>query len=336
MKRSTTGRFTKNKKLCRSSSPTFSEATHNFEMSNTLQQIKDMVLHLDKGDLEYCLSQQIARIVGDEEEQEEEEEEEDISILLHKALKNIAKRQLRLETENKRYRIAIKQQHQLLTQQQSLPPEEEEEEKVIEKEPVVNNNGTPEDCISSVRQSPMLEKLELSSPLNDDLITYQADDCQNCVNQAVQVVLAVHDGQLDQRITCNHSKNNALKIAVNSMADQLQRITQSVLKVAHETAVDGKLGVQAECDDSMEGVWRDFILNLNSMTRNHLNQVRDIADVSTAIARGDLSKAMTVPVNGETLMLKNTFNTMGKPPLVKSLLYCTHKHISQSFESVCF
>lgn len=94
------------------------------------------------------------------------------------------------------------------------------------------------------------------------------------------------------------------------MADQLQRITNNVLKVAHETAVDGKLGVQAECDDNMEGVWRDFILNLNSMTRNHLEQVRDIADVSTAIARGDLSKAMTVPVYGETLILKNTFNTM--------------------------
>ncbi|CEG81026.1 Putative Histidine kinase [Rhizopus microsporus] len=94
------------------------------------------------------------------------------------------------------------------------------------------------------------------------------------------------------------------------MADQLQLFTNNVLKVAYETAIDGKLGVQAECDDSIQGVWREFTLNLNSMTRNHLEQVRDIADVSTAIARGDLSKAMTVPVRGETLMLKNTFNLM--------------------------
>ncbi|KAG1180155.1 hypothetical protein G6F71_000442 [Rhizopus microsporus] len=94
------------------------------------------------------------------------------------------------------------------------------------------------------------------------------------------------------------------------MADQLQHFTNNVLKVAHETAFDGKLGVQAECDDSIQGVWREFILNLNSMTKNHLEQVRDIADVSTAIAKGDLSKAMTVPVRGETLMLKNTFNLM--------------------------
>lgn len=105
------------------------------------------------------------------------------------------------------------------------------------------------------------------------------------------------------------------------MADQLQLFTNNVLKVAYETAFDGKLGVQAECDDSIQGVWREFILNLNSMTKNHLEQVRDIADVSTAIAKGDLSKAMTVPVRGETLMLKNTFNLMG----IYKYLY-THTH----------
>lgn len=136
--------------------------------------------------------------------------------------------------------------------------------------------------------------------------------CQDCISQAVDVSTAIHRGILNKRITCNHSTNNALKNAINDMADQLEYITQNVLTVAHETAVDGKLGVQAEFDkDKMKGIWRDLTLNLNSMTRNHLEQVRDIADVSTAIARGDLSKAMTVSVNGETLMLKNTFNTMG-------------------------
>lgn len=97
------------------------------------------------------------------------------------------------------------------------------------------------------------------------------------------------------------------------MADHLQRVSDEVLYVAHETAVKGKLGVQVRCDQDMNGVWQDVVVNLNSMTRNHLEQVRDIADVSTAIARGDLSKAMTVSVIGETLLLKDTFNTMGKP-----------------------
>ncbi|CEG64589.1 Putative Nonidentical kinase-1 (Fragment) [Rhizopus microsporus] len=140
-------------------------------------------------------------------------------------------------------------------------------------------------------------------------IVPEPNHCQHCVQQAVNVALAITQGQLDQRIHC-HLHTHPLNDAINSMADQLQLFTNNVLKVAYETAFDGKLGVQAECDDSIQGVWREFILNLNSMTKNHLEQVRDIADVSTAIAKGDLSKAMTVPVRGETLMLKNTFNLM--------------------------
>ena len=146
--------------------------------------------------------------------------------------------------------------------------------------------------------------------------------CPDCVVQAVKVASNVFAGKLDQRVTCNHercvsgpvhssSPINMLKDAVNAMTDRLQRLADEAMYVSHETAVKGKLGVQARCDREMKGVWRDFILNLNGMTRNHLEQVRDIADVSTAIARGDLSKAMTVPVKGETLLLKNTFNTMG-------------------------
>ncbi|OAD09248.1 hypothetical protein MUCCIDRAFT_158468 [Mucor lusitanicus CBS 277.49] len=283
-------------------------------MTNIMEQIKDMVLRLDKGDLDFCISQTPPAQPSIHSDQDgNDDDDADISIALHKALKNIAQRQLKLETENKRYQIAIKQQHHLLTQQQQQQQQQsknDQEQEQEENESVVNkSSGTPEDCISSFRQSPMLEKLQLS-PTTDNIVHIDTDTCQNCVDQAVQVAKAVHNGVLDQRITCTHSSHNALKTAVNSMADQLQRITNNVLKVAHETAVDGKLGVQAECDDNMEGVWRDFILNLNSMTRNHLEQVRDIADVSTAIARGDLSKAMTVPVYGETLILKNTFNTM--------------------------
>ncbi|KAF7727029.1 hypothetical protein EC973_008076 [Apophysomyces ossiformis] len=145
--------------------------------------------------------------------------------------------------------------------------------------------------------------------------------CPDCVIQAVQVASAVFAGKLDQRVACNHERCisgpvepsapiNTLKNAVNTMADHLELMAKEVMYVAHETAVKGKLGVQARCENEMNGVWRDFVVNLNSMTRSHLEQVRDIADVSTAIARGDLSKAMTVPVKGETLLLKNTFNTM--------------------------
>ncbi|KAI9481135.1 MAG: hypothetical protein EXX96DRAFT_618094 [Benjaminiella poitrasii] len=147
--------------------------------------------------------------------------------------------------------------------------------------------------------------------------------CPDCVIQAVKVASGVFNGDIGRRITCEHERCvipgslvepnapiNTLKNAVNAMADRLQLVTDEVNFVAHETAVNGKLGVQARCGKEMKGLWYDFVVNLNSMTRNHLEQVRDIADVSTAIARGDLSKAMTVPVKGETLVLKNTFNTM--------------------------
>ncbi|KAI7855641.1 hypothetical protein BDC45DRAFT_461578 [Circinella umbellata] len=148
--------------------------------------------------------------------------------------------------------------------------------------------------------------------------------CPDCVMQAVKVASAIYAGELNQRVTCNHERCigtttsniesnapiNTLKNAINAMASHLQGITDEVMYVAHETAVKGKLGVQARIDSQMAGAWREVVVDLNSMTRNHLEQVRDIADVSTAIARGDLSKAMTVPVKGETLLLKNTFNTM--------------------------
>lgn len=147
--------------------------------------------------------------------------------------------------------------------------------------------------------------------------------CPDCVIQAVKIASSVFEGKLSQRITCQHQRCssthfesnapiNTLKNAMNAMLDRLQAVTDEVNYVAHETAVKGKLGVQARCGKGMKGLWLDFVVNLNKMTRNHLEQVRDIADVSTAIAKGDLSKAMTVPVKGETLLLKNTFNTMGK------------------------
>ncbi|ORX48276.1 hypothetical protein DM01DRAFT_1348301 [Hesseltinella vesiculosa] len=145
--------------------------------------------------------------------------------------------------------------------------------------------------------------------------------CPDCVLQAVKVASAVFAGEFDERITCTHercnikvtSKNapiNTLKNAVNAMVDHVQCIVNETMNVTHQTAVHGKLGVQAEINRPMKGAWQKFVVNLNSMTRNHLEQVRDIADVSNAIARGDLSKTMTVPVKGETLVLKNTFNTM--------------------------
>lgn len=171
---------------------------------------------------------------------------------------------------------------------------------------------------SSTCNSPLSFPTAHNSTSSDNIV------CPDCVIQAVKVASCVFNGDLGRRVTCEHERClsgtqadsnapiNTLKNAVNAMADRLQLVADEVNFVAHETAINGKLGVQARCGREMKGLWRDFVVNLNSMTRNHLDQVRDIAEVSTAIAGGDLSKAMTVPVKGETLVLKNTFNTMGK------------------------
>lgn len=146
--------------------------------------------------------------------------------------------------------------------------------------------------------------------------------CYECLIQATKVSSAVHQGDLKQRITCNHERHstlppdspfNLLKNSMNTMADHVEHIVQSISQVARETYEEGKLGLQANVDvDATDGVWRELVINVNSMTRSHQEQVRDIAEVSTAVANGDLSKKIAVDVKGEKLLLKNTINTMGK------------------------
>src|SRR3974390_772052 len=93
------------------------------------------------------------------------------------------------------------------------------------------------------------------------------------------------------------------------MVDQLNAFAAEVTRVAREVGTEGKLGGQAEVQD-VRGVWKDLTDNVNSMASNLTDQVRNIADVATAIARGDLSRKITVDVRGEIFELKNTINTM--------------------------
>src|SRR6187551_2362525 len=96
---------------------------------------------------------------------------------------------------------------------------------------------------------------------------------------------------------------------VNRMIDQLSVFTSEVTRVAREVGTEGKLGGQAQVK-GVSGVWKDLTESVNSMAGNLTAQVRNIADVTTAVARGDLSRKITVDVRGEILELKNTINTM--------------------------
>ncbi|KAJ2959651.1 hypothetical protein NQZ79_g4920 [Umbelopsis isabellina] len=173
----------------------------------------------------------------------------------------------------------------------------------------VTNNGTGYFALPASMDNTMISPPELimSPPA--------AFCCSQCLQQAAAIASEIRNGRLDCRIKCdNHgasSESQALKMAINSMSDHLERVVLEIIRVVREAAVEGKLGGQAiVASEDAKGVWNQLITNLNVMARNHSEQVRDIAEVSTAVALGDLSKQITVEVTGETLLLKNTINTM--------------------------
>jgi HAMP domain-containing protein len=130
------------------------------------------------------------------------------------------------------------------------------------------------------------------------------------VRNIAQVTTAVARGDLSHKITVDvRGEILELKNTINTMVDQLNSFASEVTRVAREVGTEGKLGGQAEVP-GVAGTWKDLTDNVNLMASNLTGQVRNIAEVSTAIAGGDLSKKITVSVSGEILQLKETINTM--------------------------
>jgi HAMP domain-containing protein/signal transduction histidine kinase/ActR/RegA family two-component response regulator len=130
------------------------------------------------------------------------------------------------------------------------------------------------------------------------------------VRNIAEVTTAVAKGDLSKKITVDvKGEVLELKLTINTMVDQLNGFAAEVTRVAREVGTEGKLGGQAHVS-GVAGVWKDLTENVNSMAANLTGQVRNIADVTTAVARGDLSKKITVDVKGEILELKSTINTM--------------------------
>jgi HAMP domain-containing protein/signal transduction histidine kinase len=130
------------------------------------------------------------------------------------------------------------------------------------------------------------------------------------VRNIAEVTTAVASGDLSKKITVDvRGEILELKYTINTMVDQLRSFASEVTRVAREVGTDGKLGGQADVQ-GVAGTWKDLTNNVNMMAGNLTAQVRNIADVTTAVARGDLSKKVTVDVKGEILELKNTVNTM--------------------------
>src|SRR5258708_19977699 len=130
------------------------------------------------------------------------------------------------------------------------------------------------------------------------------------VRNIAEVTTAVANGDLSKKITVDvKGEILELKNTINKMVDQLNAFAGEVTRVAREVGTEGKLGGQADVHD-VAGTWKDLTDSVNSMASNLTSQVRNIAEVTTAVARGDLSKKITVDVKGEILELKNTINTM--------------------------
>jgi len=143
-----------------------------------------------------------------------------------------------------------------------------------------------------------------------DNVNAMATNLTNQVRNIADVTTAVARGDLSRKITVDvKGEILELKNTINTMVDQLNSFASEVTRVAREVGTEGKLGGQAKVE-GVAGTWKDLTDNVNAMATNLTNQVRNIADVTTAVARGDLSRKITVDVKGEILELKNTINTM--------------------------
>jgi len=143
-----------------------------------------------------------------------------------------------------------------------------------------------------------------------DSVNQMANNLTGQVRNIAEVTIAVANGDLSRKITVDvRGEILQLKEAINTMVDQLRGFASEVTRVAREVGTEGKLGGQAIVP-GVAGTWKDLTDSVNSLALNLTSQVRNIAEVTTAVAKGDLSRKITVDVRGEVLQLKETINTM--------------------------
>src|ERR1700739_1457942 len=143
-----------------------------------------------------------------------------------------------------------------------------------------------------------------------DSVNSMAGNLTAQMRNIAAVTTAVANGDLSKKITVDvRGEILELKNTITTMVDQLNSFASEVTRVACEVGTEGKLGGQANVQ-GVAGTWKDLTDSVNSMAGNLTAQVRNIAEVATAVARGDLAEKITVDVKGEILELKNTINTM--------------------------
>src|SRR5437763_4007973 len=170
------------------------------------------------------------------------------------------------------------------------------------------------------REGRMTERLSELADKGDwaasaNAVNSMIDDLVRPTTEVARVIEAVAEGDLSQHMALEiagqpvKGEFERIGTTVNKMVDQLSSFADEVTRVAREVGTEGKLGGQAQVR-GVSGVWRDLTANVNSMAANLTTQVRNIAQVTTAVAQGDLSQKITVDAKGEILELKSTVNTM--------------------------
>src|SRR5207248_3164099 len=143
-----------------------------------------------------------------------------------------------------------------------------------------------------------------------DNVNMMAGNLTAQVRNIAEVTTAIASGDLSRKITVDvKGEILEMKDTINTLVDRLSSFASEVTRVAREVGTEGKLGGQADVQ-GVAGTWKDLTDSVNSMAGNLTGQVRNIAEVTTAVANGDLSKKITVQVRGEILQLKDTINTM--------------------------
>src|SRR5438270_4591448 len=143
-----------------------------------------------------------------------------------------------------------------------------------------------------------------------DNVNFMASNLTAQVRNIAEVAMAIASGDLSKKITVDvRGEILLLKETLNTMVEQLRSLAAEVTRVAREVRTEGKLGGQAQVP-GVAGTWKDLTDNVNLLAANLTTQVRNIADVATAVARGDLSRKIPVDVQGEVVGLKETINTM--------------------------
>ncbi|CAG8560821.1 14354_t:CDS:10 [Acaulospora morrowiae] len=278
-------------------------------MTDILGYVTDVLQNIYDGNLEYCKEQFY------QEQQNEKIKQFDV------VLKNLLDKQVYLEKEVARYRSLLSESDSviIINDEHSLPITPADEgvvevtqqmfanEKFCEKDKIDLCSHKIDIPISTVAT---FHPNDNSPPDTPPALEHERI-CLECLNQCATVAMAVTTGDFKKRITCPYASGPMLTLrnAINTMVDKIDQVSVELIQVAREVGEEGKLGVQAKTQ-KLEGAWREMMVHLNMMSSNHSEQVRDIAEVCTAVAHGDLSKKITVEVKGETLVLKNTINTM--------------------------